>query len=240
MPEEISPGTAQTPTEPVEPQTEEAQGVPLVEDAEKPAEGEAQEGQEPQEGEEAPAEGEKPADGEAKPPVVPDDHVFDLDGEEVTFEELKDTYKFVSEGYTQIKEAETALKNVDALRNALQATPADAITFLFAQEFGGDLEKGRQKLVGLAEKILQAHLEFETLSEPEKKAATAEREAAELRRQLAERDQQAQQTVAEQEEAALAAEYSQSITVALKKASLEPDEDMIADSRLQTAPYGAF
>jgi len=155
----------------------------------------------------APDASDTPSDDSAEPaaeetPSEPTE--FDVDGEQISLDDLKDAWKLSAKAQEALDTAKQRIDDINHVAENLVEKPMESLLNLFSTKFG-DKKKAYDHVVSLCEKVVAQHLQWESLPEAERRAKEKEQEADDLRRQLKERD------------AALAAEKEQAEIVTTAK-----------------------
>lgn len=134
--------------------------------------------------------GDKEGAGVAGPATAPVEvpTTFDVDGEDVPVEALK-------EAYQQAHQAQEKFSQVENVVKQLREQPAETMLQILTAQNGGSKEKGFAALVSIAEQVIAYHLKREELSPEERRSIELEEENKTLKQKQAEREAAEQEAV---------------------------------------------
>lgn len=184
-----------------------------------------EEGAEPESG----AEGEA-GDSESEPKAPPADapakpETYDIDGEQVSLDDLKLGYKNIQRAVKTMREAkELKAASEDALRGIVEKTDSTLME-AFTGYYQGDREKAYAHVVKWAAKVVNDHVAFEGMSEDKREALRAKIEA-ESHKKRADAYEAEKKTAAQKENKK---HWEAALTEAATKSGLPTDPDTIED-----------
>lgn len=129
----------------------------------------------------------------AAEPEIPDSREFDLDGERVTFADLKEGYQLIQEAATAKQRAEQAERHVTATLRSLverganggpQKLSLDGIRNLLALANGGNREIAEELLVEAASQVISERIKWEEMPAEYRDGELAKRRLQDSERQL--------------------------------------------------------
>lgn len=167
----------------------------------------------------------EPGEGEAEPVEKAKPEVFDIDGEEVTMDDLKEGYRKIRHAVQMAKDAKELRAQTKEVLGEIVEHTDDALMKILTAANGGDRQKGYAATIKWAAKIVNDHVKVQGLSDAEREALRHKTEAEEYKRRYESAEAEKKQAKRAENKKV----WESQLTEAAKKVGLPTDPDTMED-----------